>query len=191
MRREPSPGGRDEKWFVELYERTYAGVLRYARRRVDDDAARDVAAETFLVAWRRLDGIPAEPLPWLYGVARGILANESRRSRRHDRTAKRIAASSRNVPADQSDRVGETALVAAALATLSESDREVISLVAWEGLEAGAAAQAVGCSAGAFAVRLHRARKRLQLALADQHVMPPPPSVLSSAPVRAGKVLDR
>jgi RNA polymerase sigma-70 factor (ECF subfamily) len=185
MRREPGPGGRDEKWFVELYDRTYASVMRYARRRVDEDAARDVAAETFVVAWRRRDGIPAEPLPWLYGVARGVLSNESRRSARQDRAAKRIVASWPKVPADQADRVGETALVAAALATLSQSDREVISLVAWEGLEAQAAAHVVGCSVGAFAVRLHRARQRPQLALADQHVKPPPPSVLSSAPVRA------
>ena len=73
MRPEPVPGGRNEKRFVELYKsvRT-ASVLRYARRRVDEDVARDVAAEIrCMVAWRRLDGIPAEPLPWLYGVARG------------------------------------------------------------------------------------------------------------------------
>jgi RNA polymerase sigma factor (sigma-70 family) len=184
MRRECGSGGSDEQWFVELYERTYASVLRYARRRVDDDVARDVAAETFLVAWRRLDGIPAEPLPWLYGVARGIVANELGRARRQGRTARRIAASLPKVPADQSTRVGEVELVAAALATLSDRDREVISLVAWDGLEPQAAAQVLGCSAGTFAVRLHRARRRLELALANQGA--PQAAVSGSAP--AGRV---
>lgn len=161
MTGDPGRRSRDEKWFVELYERAYSDVLRYARRRVDEDAARDAAAETFLVAWRRLDVIPAEPLPWLYRVARGVLANEFRRSGRQRRTARRIASSSPEVPSDPADRIGETEAVAAVLAALSEGDREVISLVAWEGLEAQAAAQVVGCSAGAFAVRLHRARQRL------------------------------
>ena len=181
MTRERGPGRRDEQWFVEFYERTYTSVLRYARRRVDDDAARDVAAETFLVAWRRLDRIPAEPLPWLYGVASGVLANELRRARRQGRTASKIAASLPRVPADQSPRVGEAELVAAALAALSDRDREVISLVAWDGLEPQAAAQVVGCSAGTFAVRLHRARRRLQRALDAQEAQRPPAS--GSAPV--------
>jgi RNA polymerase sigma-70 factor (ECF subfamily) len=158
----------DEERFVELYERTYGDVLRYARRRVDEDAARDATAETFLVAWRRLEAIPDESLPWLYGVARGILANESRRSRRQGRTASRIAASVPEAPSDHLDRIGEAELVASALATLSDGDREVISLVAWEGLDAQAAGKVLGCSAGTFAVRLHRARQRLQLALAER-----------------------
>ncbi|HEY5428986.1 MAG TPA: sigma-70 family RNA polymerase sigma factor [Solirubrobacteraceae bacterium] len=184
---DPGRRGREEKRFVELYESAYSEVLRYARRRVDEDAARDAAAETFLVAWRRLDVIPAEPLPWLYGVTRGVLANEFRRSWRQSRTARRIASSAREAPRDHSDRIGEVEVVTAALATLSEGDREVISLVAWEGLEPQAAAQVLGCSAGAFAVRLHRARQRLQLALADQEAKPPPAGVSSSAPVRARK----
>jgi RNA polymerase sigma factor (sigma-70 family) len=191
MMGDPSRRGRDEKRFVELYDSAYSDVLRYGRRRVDEDAARDAAAETFLVAWRRLDVIPPEPLPWLYRVTRGVLANEFRRSWRQSRTARRIASAAPEVPRDHSDRIGETEVVTAALATLSEGDREVISLVAWEGLEAQAAAQVVGCSAGAFAVRLHRARQRLQLALADQEAKPPPAGVSSSAPVRARKVLDR
>ena len=155
MMGDPRRRNRDEKWFVELYNSAYSDVLRYARRRVDEDAARDAAAETFLVAWRRLDVIPAEPLPWLYGVARGVLANEVRRSRRQIRTASRVAASLPEVPTDHSDRISETEMVAAALASLSEGDREVISLVAWEGLEIQAAARVVGCTPGAFAVRLH------------------------------------
>jgi len=124
---DPGRRSRDEKWFVELYKSAYGDVLRYARRRVDEDAARDAAAETFLVAWRRLDVVPAEPLPWLYGVARGVLANEFRRSQRQSRTASRIAESLPGAPTNHSDRISETEIVTAALATLSEGDREVIT----------------------------------------------------------------
>jgi len=68
--------------FARLYRDHYAAVLRYARRRTDLDSARDVAAETFLVARRRLPDVPADPAqaqPWLYGVARRVLANSDRR----------------------------------------------------------------------------------------------------------------
>ena len=49
----------------------HSGVIyAYARRRVTKEEAEDVVSEAFLVAWRRLDDLPAEPVPWLIGVAR-------------------------------------------------------------------------------------------------------------------------
>jgi len=63
--------------FSELYQAQYETVLRYALRRTDPETARDAVAETFLVAWRRLDTVPADhaqATPWLYGVARNVLA---------------------------------------------------------------------------------------------------------------------
>ena len=59
-------------------------------------------------------------------------------------------------------------VLAAALASLGERDREALLLIAWEELSVSEAAVAVGCSRGAFAVRLHRARRRLSLALAHE-----------------------
>jgi RNA polymerase sigma factor (sigma-70 family) len=159
--------GRGEEWFVALYECCYDDVLRYARRRVDEESARDVAAETFVVAWRRPDVVPAVALPWLYGVARRVLANESRRVRRQDRVTMRVAAM-RPSPIDETHRVGETQIMAAALAELSAADREAVRLIAWEGLNLSDAALAAGCSRGAFAVRLHRARRRLQAAVGGE-----------------------
>ncbi len=156
----------DAAAFTSLYERHYDAVLRYARRRVDEQTARDVAAETFLVAWRRPGQVPdAEPLPWLYGVARNTLGNVLRSRTRAAALGLRVrAASVAGVPmvqADHADSVVDNVQFAQALRRLSMRDQEALQLVAWEGLDLAAAAQVVGCSAATFAVRLHRARRRL------------------------------
>ena len=71
--------------FSDLYRGHYEAVLRYALRRTDPETARDVGAETFLIAWRRLDVVPKDSdqvTPWLYRVARRVLANVERSRRR-------------------------------------------------------------------------------------------------------------
>lgn len=70
-----------EERFTTLYRAYYGAVFRYAYRRTDPETARDVAADTFMVAWRRFSSVPANPeqvQPWLYGVARRTLANSDR-----------------------------------------------------------------------------------------------------------------
>lgn len=152
----------DDQAIFEASFRGLAGqVYAYALRRADPDVAQDVTAETFLVAWRRRTELPAEPLPWLYGIARGVLANERRAARRRAALATRIAAE----PIPTVSRVeGHEALEA--LARLGERDREVLLLTAWEGLAAKEAATVLGCSAATLTVRLHRARRRFARALA-------------------------
>ena len=151
--------------FEQLY-RAYADpVHAYARRRSSPAAADDVVAEVFLVAWRRLDQVPDDPFPWLVGVARRVLANgrraESRATALHDR----LADSHRphEPPAGLDDRVFR------ALAVLGERDRELLLLIAWEGLGQAEVARALGLRRGTVAVRLHRARQRFAQALAAQH----------------------
>jgi RNA polymerase sigma-70 factor (ECF subfamily) len=156
--------------FSGLYEKHYEHVLRYALRRTDAEMARDVAAETFTVAWRRMEQIPAEPLPWLYGVARRVLANELRGQHRRDRLASRLelAASVAGVPtvqADHAEEVTVTTRIRATMAKLSPRDQEVLQLIAWEDLDIADAAKVLGCSNTACKVRLHRARRRLELML--------------------------
>jgi RNA polymerase sigma-70 factor (ECF subfamily) len=68
----------DRERFSRLFEAHYALVLAFAARRVGRDQADEVTAETFLVAWRRLDAVPVEPLPWLYGVARNVVLRPRR-----------------------------------------------------------------------------------------------------------------
>ena len=77
-------GGADEVLLASIYRRHSAAVLAYALRRCAPDDAADVASETFVVAWRRIADIPDEPAvrPWLFGVARRVLANQRRGIRR-------------------------------------------------------------------------------------------------------------
>ena len=137
--------------------------MAYARRRVKDSAARDVASETFLVAWRRLDEAEARGLPWLYRTAQLTLANQARTERRAARTVGRLAAlPAEPHGADPAVVHVDRQQVLDVLRTLPAADRELLLLVVWEQLDVRTAASVVGCSAGAAAVRLHRARRRLR-----------------------------
>ncbi|MGH3394792.1 MAG: RNA polymerase sigma factor [Streptosporangiaceae bacterium] len=155
--------------FSDLYQRQYEAVLRYALRRTDPETARDVAAETFLVAWRRFDVVPAESGmagPWLYGVARRVLANSERSRLRAERLTTRLGQERRDANGpDEAGSIAESDRIRSALATLSELDQEALRLVGWEELDLAAAALAMGCSRATMAVRLHRARRRLERAL--------------------------
>jgi RNA polymerase sigma factor (sigma-70 family) len=159
--------------FTALYERHYGDVLRYAARRAGAEAAAEVAAETFLTAWRRFDAVPAlQPLPWLYVTARQCLANELRKQERGQRLGARMrieaGASAQAVSVGPADSTAGQLDVLAALATLPANDQEALRLAEWEQLDHAAAARAAGCSATAFKVRLHRARRRLARALDKQ-----------------------
>lgn len=159
--------------FRIVYEQHYPAVLRYAARRVGPDAAGDVAAETFLIAWRRLDDVPErEPLPWLYATARRCLANEVRGQARSDRLSNRMRAEAGaargRAPDGLAESVAERLDVLAALATLPAQAQEALRLTEWEQLDDATAARVAGCSTTAFKVRLHRARRRLARALTQQ-----------------------
>jgi RNA polymerase sigma factor (sigma-70 family) len=84
---------RAEVRFERLYAEHGRAVLAYAvRRAADAQDAADVVADTFLVAWRRLDDVPPAGAArlWLYGVARHVLANQQRSERRRERLAERL-----------------------------------------------------------------------------------------------------
>jgi RNA polymerase sigma-70 factor (ECF subfamily) len=151
----------DEEEFTALFRRHYPRVLAFVSRRTDQSRAHDVVAETFAIAWRHFRRLPAEPLPWLYRVARNSLANEDRTARRQLRLAERIAGRGVEHAADHAVSVVADAGLRDALARLSPADREALLLVGWEGLNNHDAAKVMGCSAVAFKVRLHRARQRL------------------------------
>jgi len=138
----------------------YAAVRGYALRRTSPEAAQDAAAETFLVAWRRFEQVPDDARPWLLGVARRVLANERRSTKRGAALAQRVALTEVDTRS-LGEAADETDAVRQALGRLSERDREALTLVAWHGLSGARAARAAGCSRSAFAVRLHRARRRL------------------------------
>jgi RNA polymerase sigma-70 factor (ECF subfamily) len=142
-----------------LYENCSPDIAMYALRRTDRDTAQDVVAETFTVAWRRLDKVPEKPLPWLYGVARRVLANQRRSTRRLTSLRRKL-----EPDADTAPELADPEL-AAALRALPAIDREILALVAWEGLTAAEAAVVLDCTSTAARLRLHRARARLAAAL--------------------------
>ena len=151
--------------FEHIYNDCYAPVCRYAARRVAPEAVQDVVADTFLTAWRRYGELDGAPLPWLLGIARRAAANHRRGGARRDALHERLRAES--APAGAELLGEDDRQLTAALATLGERDREALMLVAWDGLEHRVAATVMGCSTGAFTVRVHRARRRLERALAD------------------------
>ncbi len=151
--------------FSRLYREQGRAILAYALRRVEDrEDAADVAAETFLVAWRRLAEVPAgaEARLWLYAVARRTIANLHRSERRRTRLGGRLAESLRTELATQPAPSGEAAEALRAMGELGDEDRELLLLVAWEGLSPGEAAKVLAVSALAARSRLHRARRRLR-----------------------------
>jgi RNA polymerase sigma-70 factor, ECF subfamily len=151
--------------FEHVFREHGAAVRAYARRRIGEAAADDVVSEVFVIAWRRVDALPDDPLPWLYGCARRVLANQRRGARRQEALAVRLA--ELRGPGSH-DGAGDRAnTLRSALASLRESDREVLMLIAWEGLDPAHAARALGCSRATLAVRLHRARGRLREATAQ------------------------
>jgi RNA polymerase sigma-70 factor (ECF subfamily) len=157
-------GSRAE--FERLYAEHAGAVRGYALRRCNAAVADDVVADVFLVAWRRLEAVPEDALPWLLGTARRVLANHARARDRWVALHERLAAErSHEAPAIDAGMEGT---VLRALASLGPTDREALLLVAWEGLAPARAARALDLRPASFAVRLHRARRRLAAALAAQ-----------------------
>jgi RNA polymerase sigma factor (sigma-70 family) len=157
--------------FGGLYRDQGRAVLAYALRRVEDpEDAADVVAETFLVAWRRLDEVPidAGARLWLFAVARRVIANRHRAERRRTRLAERLAESLRTELATQPAPAGEAAAALRAIGGMGDDDRELLLLVSWEELSPGEAAKVLGISSLAARSRLHRARRRLRTSL-EQH----------------------
>jgi RNA polymerase sigma-70 factor (ECF subfamily) len=170
--------------FTSIYQRNYARVLGYALAHSQRGVAEDIANETFMTAWRKLDEVPRDdPLPWLFGVARNHRFKQLESGRRHELVADRVAqlTDERDLTVwDTSDLVVERDAGLAAFASLAEQDAEVLILTAWYGLTPTQAGKVLGCPTATFYVRLHRARRRLTRAL-RQEVPRSRPGALTSA----------
>lgn len=148
-----------QKRFEELYEAYSHRVLSYAARRLGMVRAEDIVADTFTVVWRRLDDLGNDPLPWILGIARRVIANDERGSRRRSLLQERVRVVSKaNADYTPHVAVDEHEHVLSILIRLPEKHREVLFLAFWEDLSHQQAAAVLGCSKAAFAVRLHRAR---------------------------------
>ncbi|SFC89224.1 RNA polymerase sigma-70 factor, ECF subfamily [Nocardioides terrae] len=135
-------------------------LRRYLARRTDPETAADVLGDTLLVAWRRFDDVPADALPWLYGVARNCLANAERGVRRRARLAARLTVEPAAAEAPEMLELHE------ALEGLGDTERELVRLWAWEQLTPAEIATVTGLTPNAVSIRLTRARQRLREQLA-------------------------
>ncbi|WP_344837528.1 RNA polymerase sigma factor [Actinocorallia longicatena] len=172
----------DHQRFTEMYDACRQRVWAYVVSRAGRQVADEVVSEVFAIAWRRFADVPlaagpVSALPWLIGVARNVLRDTIRAEVRRESMRNELRAWAEG---DHAEVVAEKLAVIRALATLPEDDRELLILVAWQGLGPRDAAKVVGCSQAAFRVRLHRARKRLAQAVsagADASGTPLPASV--------------
>jgi RNA polymerase sigma-70 factor (ECF subfamily) len=133
-------------------------------------AAEDIVSLTFLEAWRirgsvRLDG--GDLLPWLLGIATNVMRNTARAARRHQGALARLPL--RDTVPDFADELAarladadELAAARRALDKLPRGEKEVFALCVWAGLDAAAAAEALGVAVGTVRSRLFRARERLR-----------------------------
>jgi len=136
-------------------------VRRYLARRTDAATADDVLSETLVVLWRRIDDVPADPIPWVIGVARLQLANAERAQRRQRRLFARIATI--DPPQVVEDHASsDTGYIREAIARLRPAEAEVVRLWAWDDLTLEQIAASLGISVNAATLRLHRARKKLK-----------------------------
>jgi len=151
--------------FAALFNAHFDSLLAYTRRRAPQLAdAEDAMAETYVVAWRRFDELPAGAEAqrlWLFGVAYRVIANQRRAAGRRLQLTDRLKAAL--LPPSRPPAV--LADVTDAMATLAEADQEILRLAAWEGLSHGEIGLVLGITPNAAAIRLHRARSRLSDAL--------------------------
>ncbi|MBN1460860.1 MAG: RNA polymerase sigma factor [Armatimonadetes bacterium] len=175
--------------FRTVYEANYARILGYVLRRTasPEDAA-DVVADTFATAWRRFDDLPVRdsrnrktpdersidgPTLWLYGVARRTLANHRRKEANRAAVAEMLARDYEEaVWFDPLPTVGVGTQLAEAWAALRAADRDLLGLVAWEGLTTEQIAAVIGCPRSVSKVRIHRARRRFAAELQRRGVAP-------------------
>lgn len=155
----------DEHAFSDLVRANLAAVRGYAQRRVPADAVDDVVAEVFTSAWLRRAELPDPPRFWLLHAAWYQVQNHYRQHGRRSKLADRLQRQREPRPPIPQDSSVEAITVHEALARLSEADREVIRLVAWEDLDTAGIAQVLGCSLVTARSRVHRARKRLKRVL--------------------------
>lgn len=167
-------GESPEVFFERMFRATYRNTFAYALRRTrGDQDAHDVVAETYLVAWRRIDELRrvGEPQAWLYGVAYKVIGNQRRGMSRRHKLAEKAASHPPEQQADDPLRSvvsgDELERVAEAMATLSPRDREVLRLAAWEGLSHREIGIALGIRRSLVRSVLYRARRRLNEALED------------------------
>ena len=159
--------------FTVLFRRHAPHLQRFVTRRLGQDAAEDIVAETFLLAFRQRDSYDqarADARPWLYGIATNLIGRHTRAEIRLYRALARTGADP--VTEAFTDRVDDrvsastaSRRLAAGLARLPAELRDTLLLVAWGDLSYAEAATALGVPVGTVRSRVSRARSKLRRTL--------------------------
>jgi RNA polymerase sigma-70 factor, ECF subfamily len=171
--------------FAVIYAENRSRVYAFAVSKAGRQLADEILSEVFMIAWRRFGDLPEPPLPWLLAVTRNVAMSQSRALVRERSLATELnewVAGAQAAVGDIADDVAERVAALTALAALAEPDRELLTLVAWQDLTPKEAAQVIGCSTAAYFVRLHRARRRLEAALAAASAKAEPAGPASAGP---------
>lgn len=169
--------------FGRVFERHWDSVFRYLERRLGVNAAQDLASEVFKIAFERrtsykiVDGTSC--LPWLYGIAANLALKERRRFARHLAAVDRFSRITTGGVDDHASHVAASVdseqiwtQVQAALNTIDDESREMLLLVAWEGLSYEQVAEVFDVPLSTVRSRLHRARARLRTTLSPLFAPP-------------------
>ena len=154
--------------YSRLVRKHSKALLRYSLRRLDDPiSCEDVVAETFLIAWRRWDDLPApgRELAWLYGIAFRVVSNYRRSRDRRVRLHTRLAFERDSHLAPDDHDVPDMEPILRAIDALRTSERELLEFVYWERLTYRDIALIVGVSENAVGVRINRAKRNLRTLL--------------------------
>jgi RNA polymerase sigma-70 factor (ECF subfamily) len=159
--------------FAEIFDRHFATVFRFAERRIGRDEASEVASETFVLAFAKRGSFRAEAvdaIPWLLGIASNLILQQRRRFVRYLAAVERASADVRTADPEADvgaadrrlDAPADWATMRAALLTLSDTDRELLLLVAWDELSYEQAAEVLDLPLGTVRSKLHRAKAGLR-----------------------------
>jgi RNA polymerase sigma factor (sigma-70 family) len=158
---------RDSAWFADVFDAYSGQVYRFLRRRMLDGGsvvdADDLTAEVFAVTWRRRADIPHDAiLAWLYGVARNVLAAHARRQPSTTVAIDDDADDYIDEMSDPAELVTDSVHLREAWQQLSARERQVLALVAWEGLSEESVAEVLGIKIGSASSAISRARQRFR-----------------------------
>ena len=155
----------DQVAFERVYQEHFEAIYAYVIRRAASVDTADLVSDIFGTAWRRIDDVPDPPEDklWLFGVARRVVSQHnrgnSRRKRLHVKLGRSVSSVVTEVPAETSDLEER---VLSLIDGLKPDDRELVTLIVWDGMTHAEVATILGCSANAVGIRWHRALKRLR-----------------------------
>ncbi|RAX49847.1 hypothetical protein DQ353_08485 [Arthrobacter sp. AQ5-05] len=155
---ESTPPSAPEERFSNFYRQHYWLVLAFAQRRINNhETARDLASETFRVAWSKFEQAEHLGLAFLYQTCKNLIGNEYRRQLRVAALEVKLQhCPERGAGGEHSLQLRE------AMLGMRDAEREILYLTYWEELSAQQLANVLGCSREAAWARVSRARKSLK-----------------------------